>query len=128
MIKRYNNDTARLRKGQQALSPMLSFTAHGGVVRLNRRLSELLQVQPGDKVEVMHDEDAGEWYIAKSEGGMFLSNAGRGATQFHSRLLMEAIKAYLPETATKAHACPVATIANTLEGIECFAILGLQQP
>lgn len=128
MIKRYNNNTARLRKGQQALSPTLSFTAHGGVVRLNRRLSELLQVQPGDKVEVMHDVEAAEWYIAKSEGGMHLANAEGGATQFHSRLLMNAIKSYLPETATKAHACPVATISNTLEGMECFAILGLVQP
>ena len=128
MIKRYNNKTARLRRGQHALSPMLSFTAHGGVVRLNRRLSELLQVRPGDKVEVMHDEEAEEWYIAKSEDGMYLSNAGGGATQFHSRLLMNAIEAYLPETATKSHACPVATISNTLEGMECFAILGLVQP
>jgi len=128
MIKRYNESNARLRKGQQLQNPTVSFTTHGGVIRLNRRLSEMLEVKPTDKVEIMHDEEAGEWYIAKSPSGLSLSNAGRGSTQMHSRVLMEAIAPYLPESASKTATCTVASIANTLEGLECYAILGLVQP
>jgi hypothetical protein len=128
MIKRFNNESARLRKGQQMLSPMVSFTPGGGVVRMNRRLCELLQIKPADRVEVIHDEEADEWYVCKSASGLHLSNAGQGAAQFHSRVLMDAIEPYLPPAESKAICCPVAKIPNTLEGLECYAILGLVRP
>jgi hypothetical protein len=126
MIKRYNEKNARLAKGQCIGKPKLA--VRKTVFRLNRTLCETLGVKKHDRVEVIHDEEAGEWYLAKSDNGLRLSNAGTQGTQFTSMILRAAIDDYLPEPEGLTCHMTVATIPNTLDGLECFAILGLQQP
>ncbi len=127
MINRYNKTNAKLKRGQALGQPSISL--RDGCFRINRILCDMMDIKAGDGVEILHDEEAGEWYIAKSDNdGFNLIQTGGNALQFGSRLMQQKMHGYLPPAQGSTISLPVAKMANTLEGMECFAILGLLQP
>jgi len=127
MIKRYNTTNAKLKRGQAIGAPSVSI--RNGSFRLNRACCDLLGVEAGEGVEMIHDEKAGEWYLTKGgEDGFTLGATGNSALQFGSILMEQAMSGFLPEPEGSTVKLNLAKVPTKVEGAQCFAILGLVRP
>lgn len=117
-MRRFNEQTARMKPGSRISKPTISMSPRGAF-RLNGALLGILGAKVGDKVEVIEDE--GEWYIAKSKVGILvnkLKDARCG--QMHSRILQQALS---EATAKDRGSILVAAHPVEVQGVKCYALL-----
>ncbi|HRH68844.1 MAG TPA: hypothetical protein PLB89_04985 [Flavobacteriales bacterium] len=90
-LTRYNMKNARLSHGLSVKDPVLSMRDIGSF-RLNKALMELIGARVGDRVELLHDTNAKEWYLAFNKAdGFELRKATNGGALFASVILRNAI-------------------------------------
>lgn len=118
-IKRYNGENARMKKGSKLGQPTLLVMRKGGF-RINKNLVGRMGLKAGDAVELLHDEDDGEWYLAKSKDGLPLSKGNTGGMCFHSRLALEGMK---DQMGCDHGTMRVADEPVEMEGLKCYALL-----
>lgn len=94
-MKEYNELTARSRSGNRSdIRPRLSLTERWSF-RINQPAAELLGLKKGDRVSVLHDAKAGEWYIRRSKDGLPLFANKHAALGFHSSILRRDFTAFV---------------------------------
>ena len=86
-MKEYNEKTARSTPGAGLNKPPMISISKGGSFRINKKGAELLDLKTGDRVTVLFDEDADEWYIRKSDNGLITFSSRHCSLGFHSAIL-----------------------------------------
>lgn len=96
-----------------------------GTIRLGKAVLSLLDVEPGGRVEVKHDDESKEWYLCKSgEGLKVWPKKGDVGGAIYSRDLCQAIVDDVDEvTWDVGRVFTVSTKPVHVEGMKCYAIL-----
>lgn len=123
-IIRYTAANARMDKGQARQYPNLSVRREGAF-RMNKATMKLLGVKAGDHVEVLHDQDANEWYLRKGDKTAMQVRTGKNHSGFfHSVILHDAFMKSVPDALEGGNGrFLVAREASTVDGVKCHAVL-----
>ena len=107
-----------------AADPRIYFQ-HNGPIRISIKAASILNLKPGDKVEVCQDADRPkDWYIFKTKNaaGFNLGNDGqKGALKFFCKRLV--IDFLTSINAEKSSSFRIANVPIDHEGIKIYAIL-----
>ena len=119
-MKKYNASNARLTPIDARIRPSMSMQPFGQF-RVNRPLLQLLGLKHGDTVEIMHDNEAGEWYITDGgKDGLPLCKTKNTGATFNSVVVREAIT---ESAEVDKGRFDVLTEPVIIDGAKCYCIL-----
>lgn len=120
MINRYTAKNARLTPIDARISPALSMQPYGQF-RVNRALLKILGTSAGKHVQILHDDESSEWYIAScGPDGLPLRPAMNGGATFNSVVVCEAIQ---KQSEVDKGRFEVVSEATVIDGTKCYCIL-----
>lgn len=119
-MKKYNASNARLTPIDARIRPSMSMQPFGQF-RVNRPLLQLLGLKHGDTVEIINDNEAGEWYITDGgKDGLPLRKTKNAGATFNSVVVCDAIK---KEIDLDKGRFDVVAEQSVVDGTKCYCIL-----